>query len=327
MLLLLACCRVFSVALMRIGEEQLAPVNGVEIAYQEFGDPDGEPIFLVMGLGTQMIAWDEGFCEMLVDEGFRVVRFDNRDVGHSSWLDHLGVPNKAAMLLGSQRGLAYSLDDMADDLAGLITYLELGSAHVVGASQGGMIAQVLAYRRPELVRSLGLIMTGAGRRVSSMPRLRALGAILAAPLEGRDGYIGAITRTFKIIGSPDYPPDPDRLRELIAAGYDRAHHPVGAARQLHAITASGDRSRKLRAIRAPTVVVHGTRDPLVRPAAGRAVAAAIPGAELKMIEGMGHDLPPQLWPQITGDLIANARRAEPAERQTVLETFAPGFSG
>lgn len=294
---------------MRIGPEQLAPVNGIEIAYQEFGDPDGEPMLMTMGLGTQMIAWDEGFCRLLVEKGFRVVRFDNRDIGHSSWLDHLGAPGKAPMLLGLHRGLAYTLDDMADDVAGLIGHLRLESAHVVGASQGGMIAQVLAYRRPELVRSLGLIMTGAGKRISSLPRLRALGALLAEPPPGRDAYIGAVTRTFEVIGSPAYPPDPERLRELIAAGYDRAHHPVGAARQLHAITASGDRSRKLRLVRAPTVVIHGTRDPLVRPAAGRSVAAAIPGAELEMIEGMGHDLPPALWPRITGHLVANARRS------------------
>ncbi len=217
------------------------------------------------------------------------------------------------MLLGLNRGLGYTLDDMADDVAGLIEHLGIESAHVVGASQGGMIAQVLAYRRPEVVRSLGLIMTGAGKRVSSLPRLRALGTLLAAPPEGRDGYIEAIMRTFDIIGSPDYPSDPDRMRRLIAAGYDRAHHPVGAARQLHAITASGDRSGKLRSIGAPTVVIHGTKDPLVRPAAGRAVAAAIPAAELKLIDGMGHDLPPQLWPKITGHLIENARRAQAAK--------------
>lgn len=213
---------------MRIGPEQLAPVNGIEIAYQEFGDPDGEPMLMTMGLGTQMIAWDEGFCRLLVEKGFRVVRFDNRDIGHSSWLDHLGAPGRAPMLLGLHRGLAYSLDDMADDLAGLIGHLGLESAHVVGASQGGMIAQVLAYRRPELVRSLGLIMTGAGKRISALPRLRALGTLLAEPPPGRDAYIGAVTRTFEVIGSPAYPPDPERLRELIAAGYDRAHHPVGA---------------------------------------------------------------------------------------------------
>lgn len=289
-------------------------MNGIEIAYQEFGDPDGEPMLMVMGLGTQMIAWDEGFCELLAEAGFRVVRLDNRDIGHSSWLDDLGVPSRAAMLLGLSRGLGYTLDDMADDVAGLITHLELDSAHVVGASQGGMIAQVLGYRRPELVRSLGLIMTGTGKRTSSLPRLRALGALLAEPPDSRDGYIDAITRTFEVIGSPDYPPDPDRLRALIAVGYDRAHHPAGAARQLHAITASGDRSRKLRSVRAPTVVIHGTDDPLVRPAAGRAVAAAIPAAELQMIDGMGHDLPPQLWPRITGHLIENARRARVKQR-------------
>ena len=300
---------------MRIGPEQLAPVNGIEIAYQEFGDPDGEPMLMVMGLGTQMIAWDEGFCELLANAGFRVVRLDNRDIGHSSWLDDLGVPGRASMLLGLSRGLGYTLDDMADDVGALITHLELDSAHVVGASQGGMIAQVLGYRRPDLVRSLGLIMTGAGKRISSLPRLRALGALLAAPPDSREGYVDAIARTFEVIGSPRYPPDRDRLRELIARGYDRAHHPAGAARQLHAITASGDRSRKLRSVRVPTVVIHGTDDPLVRPAAGRAVAAAIPAAELEMIEGMGHDLPAELWPRITGHLIENARRArvnEPA---------------
>lgn len=305
---------------MRVGSEQLAPVNGIEIAYQEFGDPGGEPMLLVMGLGTQMIAWDEGFCELLTEAGLRVVRFDNRDIGHSSWLDDLGVPGKAAMLLGISRGLGYTLDDMADDVAGLIAHLELDSAHVVGASQGGMIAQVLGYRHPELVRSLGMVMTGAGKRISSLPRLRALGTLLAAPPNSRDGYIKAITRTFEVIGSPDYPPDPDRLRELIAAGYDRAHHPAGTARQLHAITASGDRSRQLRSVRAPTVVIHGSRDPLVRPAAGRALAAAIPTAELKMIDGMGHDLPPQLWPRITGHLIDNARRAWAGEQ--AADTFA-----
>ena len=173
------------------------------------------------------------------------------------------------MLLGSRRGLAYSLDDMADDLAGLIEHLGLDSAHVVGASQGGMIAQVLGYRRPERVRSLGLIMTGSGKRITSLPRLRALGVLLSQPPRDRDRYVDAVVKLFKVIGSPDYPPDEARLRELVAAGFDRGHNPPGAARQLHAITASGDRSRRLRGVRAPTVVIHGTRDPLVRPAAGR----------------------------------------------------------
>ena len=293
---------------IRIGDEQRAAVNGIELAYQELGDPDGEPIVLVMGLGAQMIHWDLGFCELLADEGFRVVRFDNRDMGHSTHVD-AAVPGRLAMLLGSRRGLAYSLDDMADDLAGLIERLGLESAHVVGVSQGGMIAQVLGYRRPERARSLGLIMTGSGKRVASLPRLRALGVLLSEPPRDRDRYVDAVAKLFKVIGSPDYPPDEARLRELVAAGFDRGHNPAGSARQLHAITASGDRSRRLRGVRAPTVVVHGTRDPLVRPAGGRSVAAAIPGARLVMIPGMGHDLPRELWPRIVGELAANARRA------------------
>jgi pimeloyl-ACP methyl ester carboxylesterase len=293
---------------MRIGDEQRAPVNGIELAYQELGEPDGEPIVLVMGLATQMIHWDLGFCELLAAEGFRVIRFDNRDIGHSTYVDR-GVPSRTAMLLGLRRGLAYTLDDMADDLAGLIEHLGLESAHVVGASQGGMIAQVLGYRRPERVRSLGLIMTGSGKRVASMPRVRALGVLLSRPPRNRERYVDAVLKTFKVIGSPAYPPDEGRLRELIGAGYDRGHNPAGAARQLHAITASGDRTRKLRGVRAPTAVIHGDRDPLVRPAAGRSVAAAIPGARLVLVPGMGHDLPREVWPLIAGELLANARRA------------------
>jgi pimeloyl-ACP methyl ester carboxylesterase len=301
---------------MRIGDEQRAAVNGIELAYQALGEPDGEPIVLVMGLATQLIHWDLGFCELLAEQGFRVVRFDNRDIGHSTYIDR-PVPGRAAMLLGSKRGLAYSLEDMADDLAGLIEHLGLDSAHVVGASQGGMIAQVLGYRRPELVRSLGLIMTGSGKRISSLPRLRALGMLLSRPPRDRAQYIHAVMRTFKVIGSPAYPPDERRLRELVAEGFDRGHNPAGVARQLHAVTASGDRSRRLRQVRAPTVVIHGDRDPLVRPAAGRSVAAAIPGARLVMIPGMGHDLPRELWPLITGELVANARRVAPGASDPV----------
>jgi pimeloyl-ACP methyl ester carboxylesterase len=293
---------------MRIGEEQRAPVNGIELAYQELGEAGGEPMVLVMGLGTQMIHWPEGFCELLVDRGFRLVRFDNRDIGHSTWID-APVPRRTAMLLGVRRRLAYTLDDMADDLAGLIEYLEIGPAHVVGVSQGGMIAQVLGYRRPELVRSLGLVMTGSGKRVASLPRLRALGTLIRELPNDRDAYVEALSRTFKVIGSPDYPEDQEWLREAIGAGFDRGNNPAGAARQLHAITTSGDRTRRLRAVRAPTIVIHGSRDPLVRPAAGRALARAIPGARLELIEGMGHDLPPALWERIADLLAENARRA------------------
>jgi pimeloyl-ACP methyl ester carboxylesterase len=156
-------------------------------------------------------------------------------------------------------------------------------------------------------------MTGSGKRVASLPRLRALGVLLSRPPRNREQYTDAVVRTFKVIGSPSYPPDERRLRELVAAGFDRGPNPAGVARQLHAITASGDRSRNLREVRAPTVVIHGDRDPLVRPAAGRSVAAAIPGARLVMVPGMGHDLPRELWPLITGELVVNARRvSDPA---------------
>ena len=304
---------------MSVGEETIAPVNGIKIAYQEIGDRGGEPIVLVMGLATQMIAWHLDFCALLAEQGFRVIRFDNRDVGHSSSID-APVPGMVSMLFGLRRNLAYTLDDMADDVVGLIEQLELDSAHVVGASQGGMIAQVLGYRHPRRVRSLGLIMTGAGKRISSVPRLRALGVLLAKPPPGRAAYIDAVAKTFQVIGSPDYPPDEAALRELVGASFDRAQNPAGAARQLHAITAAGDRSRRLAAVRAPTVVIHGTRDPLVRPVAGRDVARGIAGARLEMIEGMGHDLPPALWGRIVGLLVDNARRAAAPERTAASAT-------
>lgn len=296
---------------MRVAEERRAPANGIELAYQELGDPDGEPMVLVMGLGTQMIHWPDGFCELLVEAGFRVIRFDNRDGGNSTWID-APVPSRIAMLLGLRRGLAYTLDDMADDLAGLIEWLEIAPAHVVGVSQGGMIAQVLGYRRPELVASLGLIMTGSGKRVGSVPRMRALGTLMRELPNDRDAFVEAMVKVFKVIGSPAYPEDTEWLREAIAAGFERGNNPAGTARQLHAITASGDRTRRLRAVRAPTVVIHGTKDPLVRPTAGRALARSIPGARLELIDGMGHDLPPGLWRRISGLLIDNARRAAPA---------------
>lgn len=289
-------------------EERFAEVGEVSLCYQELGNPDGEPMLLVMGLGTQMIHWETGFCELLAGQGFRVIRFDNRDVGRST---RIGGPPPArlAMLAGLPLSLAYTLDEMADDAVGLAAALELESAHFAGASMGGMIAQVAGYRHPERVRSLGLIMTGAGKRIASLPRLRALGTLLREAPKDRDGYADHIASIFEAIGSPAYPDQAERIRGHALAAYDRGHSRAGVARQLHAITASGDRSRKLAAVRAPTVVIHGAEDPLVRPAGGRSVAAAIPDARLVMIPGMGHDLPPEVWPVIAGELVANARNA------------------
>ena len=290
--------------------EQIAKVGEIELAYDELGDPSGEPMLLIMGLGTQLIHWNPEFCELLGERGYRVIRFDNRDIGHSTTLDS-SVPSRTAMMLGLRRGLVYTLDDMTDDAVGLLDQLEIGSAHLVGASMGGMIAQVAGYRHPDRVRSLGLIMTGSGKRVASLPRMRAMGTMLAKPARTRDGFVETVIKTFSVIGSPAYPMDPDReaeFREVLAHGWDRGHHPAGVARQLHAITASGDRTRRLRAVRAPTVVIHGADDPLVRPVAGKSLAKAIPGARLRIIPGMGHDLPPQLFGRIAGELAENAER-------------------
>jgi pimeloyl-ACP methyl ester carboxylesterase len=288
-------------------EERFADLGEIRLCYQEMGDPEAEPMVLVMGLGTQMIHWEDGFCELLVREGFRVIRFDNRDIGHSTILPG-PPPGRLAMLAGVPRGVAYTLGDMADDAAGLIEQLGLEDAHVVGASMGGMIAQVLGYHRPERVRSLGLIMTGAGKRVASLPRLRALGTLMREAPRERERYAEHIVGVFQAIGSPGFEAQEERIRAHALAAYDRGNSRAGVARQLHAITASGDRSRKLRTVRAPTVVIHGAEDPLVRPGAGRQVAAAIPDARLVMVPGMGHDLPPEVWPLIAGELVANARR-------------------
>ena len=288
-------------------EERFADLGEIQLCYQEMGDPGGEPMVLVMGLGTQMIHWEDGFCELLVREGFRVIRFDNRDIGRSSKLKRK-PPGALAMLTGLPVNVAYTLDDMADDVGGLLDALELESAHVVGASMGGMIAQVFGYRQPQRVRSLGLIMTGAGKRIASVPRLRALGTLLREAPRDRERYADHVVKVFNAIGSPAFSGQEERIRGHALAAYDRGQSRAGVARQLHAINHSGDRSRKLRGVRAPTVVIHGTDDPLVRPGGGKAVAAAIPGARLVMVPGMGHDLPPEVWPVVAGEIIANARR-------------------
>jgi pimeloyl-ACP methyl ester carboxylesterase len=291
------------------GDEQIAPANGIELAYQEMGDADGEPLLLVMGLGTQMIAWDEGLCGQLAERGFRVVRFDNRDIGHSSRIESAGVPRRVDMMLGRRASAPYLLRDMAADTVGLMDHLGFDSAHVVGASMGGMVAQTAAIEHPERVRSLVSIMANTGSRWTGMPSRRAMAVLLAPPPHSREEAVARTLRTFRVIGSPGYPFDQDRLRDIAGRSYDRGHSSAGVLRQLHAITASGDRTQALHAVRAPTTVIHGNRDPLVRPAGGRATARAIPGARLRIIDGMGHDLPRRLWPVFAEEIATNAARA------------------
>jgi len=301
-----------------LSEERLAPVNGIEIAYQEIGDPDGEPLLLIMGLATQMLAWDEGFCAMLAERGFRVVRFDNRDIGHSTKIEAAGVPKRTDMLLGRRRTAPYLLRDMAEDTMGLMDHLGIESANLVGASMGGMIAQTVAIRHPERVRSLVSMMSSTGNRWLGVPTWKAFGTLFARPGAGRDAAIERTVKTFRTIGSPAYPMDEARFRELAAASYDRSHSRAGIARQLHAITASGDRTAALERLRLPATVIHGASDPLIRPLAGRATARAIRDSQLRIFDGMGHDLPPKLWPDFVEEIGATAQRPGPRNSSSLV---------
>ncbi len=283
--------------------------NGIELCCQEMGDPDGEPLLLVMGLATQMIAWPEDFCELLAERGFRVVRFDNRDIGRSTKLEAAGVPSRLDLIGGRRATAPYFLRDMAADTVGLMDRLGIESAHVVGASMGGMIAQSLAIEHPARVRSLVSIMSTTGSRWTGLPSWKAMGVLLGRPPAGREAAIERAVRTFRVIGSPGFEFEEDRVRDIAGRSYDRGHSGAGVQRQLHAISASGDRTRALGGVTAPTLVIHGSRDPLIRPAGGRATARAIPGARLKLVDGMGHDLPRVLRPEFAEEIAANAARA------------------
>jgi pimeloyl-ACP methyl ester carboxylesterase len=304
----------------RFGDEQMAPANGIELCYQEMGDPDGEPLLLVMGLATQMIAWDEEFCGMLAERGFRVVRFDNRDIGRSTKIKAAGLPGKLDLFVGRRGTAPYLLRDMAADTFGLMDHLGFESAHLVGASMGGMIAQTGAIESPERVRSLTSIMSTTGSRRVGHPSYKTFGLLLGNPPREREAAIERVVKTFKVIGSPGYPFEEERVRELAGRSFDRGHSQAGIARQLHAITASGDRTQGLRKLDLPALVIHGKNDLLVNPSGGRATAKAIPGARLKVIDGMGHDLPRALWPGFAEEIAANAARAPEGAPATPVAT-------
>ncbi|HEX3452772.1 MAG TPA: alpha/beta hydrolase [Solirubrobacteraceae bacterium] len=282
--------------------------RGITLCYETFGRPDDEPALLIMGLGTQMVAWHEDFCRDLAARGYYVVRFDNRDIGRST---HAGgpPPTITQLLLRSKRAARYTLADMADDAAGLLRELGLPPAHVIGASMGGMIAQTLAARHPEQVRSLTSIMSNTGALSNGQPALRLYPFFLRRRPTGLDEYVAHFARLFAAIGSTGLPRDPDEIRALAGISYERDHDIAGPGRQLAAIIASGDRTRELRKVVAPTLVVHGTADPLVSPSGGRATARAIKGAKLMNIAGMGHDLPRAIWPQLIDAIVDNAARA------------------
>jgi pimeloyl-ACP methyl ester carboxylesterase len=283
-------------------------VGPVELVYETIGDPADPPLLLVMGLGMQLIHWDLELCELLAERGFHVIRFDNRDSGLSTKID-APVPNVMRLMAGLSTKVPYLLRDMADDSFALLDHLGIERAHVVGTSMGGMIAQEMAIGAPERVLSLASMMSTTGDRFVGTPKLRVWSVLTRRAPNDRDAYVEYFARLFRMIGSPAYRPDEERVRSLAGASYDRCHNPAGTARQLGAILASGSRTAALRELDVPAVVIHGESDPLVPPRAGLATAKAIPGAELIKIPGMGHDMPKELWPRFVDAIARNAERA------------------
>jgi pimeloyl-ACP methyl ester carboxylesterase len=268
--------------------------NGIELEYDTFGDPAGAPLLLISGLGVQLIGWDEEFCELLASRGFHVIRFDNRDVGRSTWMED---------------GARYTLDDMAADAAGLLKALDIPSAHIVGASMGGFIAQLVALDHPDRVLTLTSMISGPNGKDQVQPTPEAMALLLTPAPATREERIDLGVRSKQQLLGPADPFDEGYERARVAAAVDRAYHPDGFVRQLQAITAAPGRLARLAELRVPTLVVHGDADILVPVENGRLVAAAIPGARLLEIAGMGHDVPRHVWPQVIDAIAELAREA------------------
>jgi len=294
--------------------EHMAKVGELEICYETLGSPDDPALLLVMGLGTQMIGWPERFCQALATRGFHVIRYDNRDIGRSTHFRQYRPPTIKQLLLRDKSAAQYSLADMASDGIGLLDELGIERAHVAGASMGGMIAQTMAARHPDRVLSLASIMSNTGHRWKGTPGLRLYPMFMRRAADDREGAIESTVSTFRLIGSPGFPFEEEELRRVAQLSYERGYNPAGTARQLAAILAAGDRTEELRRITAPTVVIHGTRDLMVRPSGGRETAKAIAGAQLVEIEGMGHDLPPGAWDRIIDAIVSNTQRADASPR-------------
>ena len=289
--------------------------NGIHLEVEDHGPVSGEPLLLIMGLGMQLTAWYDGLVKLLVNQGFRVIRFDNRDIGLSKSFDELGMPNVglAAVqhLVRWPISSPYSLADMAADAAGVLDALGIPQAHVCGASMGGMIAQHLALDFAPRVKSLTLMMTSSGARGLPQPSLKVSTAMLGKPADPRDhgSVVSYYVSLFRLIGSPGYPTPEPEMRRFIEATVRRSNRPKGGARQLVAIAADGARrAGRIHAISSPTLVIHGADDPLVPVAAGHDLARRIPGAQLDVVPGMGHDLPEALWPRFVKGIVENSRR-------------------
>jgi pimeloyl-ACP methyl ester carboxylesterase len=295
--------------------EQYIDVKGIRLAYEQFGDASHPAILLIMGLGTQMISWPEAFCQGLADKGYRVLRFDNRDIGLSGKMHDAKIPGFMKIMLYSKLGLTidvpYKLLDMANDAVGLMDGLNIEKAHIIGASMGGMIAQIIAAHYPQRTLSLTSIMSSSGRRSLPGPSLKILLQMSKHSASNEDAYLDNAMKLWALIGSPDYLPPPEELRERIRTSYRRSFYPPGYIRQGAAIFASGDRVELLKQITAPTLVIHGRADVLVPEICGIDTAELIPNAKLELIDGMGHDLPQPLLPRFI-DLI-NSYALNPAQ--------------
>jgi pimeloyl-ACP methyl ester carboxylesterase len=283
--------------------------NGIQLSLQTLGDPADPALLLVMGLGAQLIDWPQEFCEQLAGRGFFVIRFDNRDAGLSTSRPEWGVPDVRAIVAGDRATVPYLLTDLAADTAGLLDALGVRRAHVVGASMGGMIAQQVAIDHPDRVASLCSIMSTTGDRSVGRSTPEAAAVLGAAPAPDRATAVATAVAAARTIGSPRYPAPEEELLSRAEAKYDRGYNPLGTLRQYAAIIASPDRTAALHEVTVPTVVIHGADDPLISVTGGQATAAAVPGAELIVLEGMGHDLPRVLWPRIVDAIATNSERA------------------
>jgi pimeloyl-ACP methyl ester carboxylesterase len=291
--------------------EKMANVgpSRIEVAYELLGDPNGPPVLLLMGGGMQLIHWPDGFCAELVARGLRLIRFDNRDAGESSTFSGGPVPDVGAALAGDLSSASYTLSEMANDAVGLLDALGLKGAHLVGASMGGMIAQTIAIEHPARVRSLTSIMATTGAPSVGQADFAQLAKVGPQPPTREDAIEWAV-RAARALGSPGFEFDEAAVRERSRLAYDRNHDPLGFARQAVAVVASGDRTARLRSLTVPTLVIHGASDRLCDVSGGRATAEAVPGAELLIVEGLAHDLPRALWPQVASRIAALVERAE-----------------
>ena len=291
-----------------------AHANGIEIEYACYGREHARPLLLLRGLGTQLIQWDPRLCERIADAGHRLVIFDNRDVGLSTHFSEAAVPQLAgvarALAEGRRPEVPYTLDDMADDVVGLMDALGFADAHVAGISMGGMIVQQVAIRHPERVRSLTSIMSSTSEPGLPGPTPEAQAALMEPAPGEREAYLDYSVRTGRCFTGDRFPFDAEAQRELAGRVFDRAFDPDGVARQMAAVVASGSRRQALARVRTPALVIHGSADPLIPPAGGEATARAIPGARLELIQGMGHDLPEGAWPALVDAIVAHTRSAE-----------------